>query len=154
MPTAEAGPVVGLANIVVHVADIDRAASFFRAGLGLETAFDSGWGSPAEMLALTATPAQARMRVVALRVPGGTGLSLVSFDRPAAGARAFEAAGQVHVGIAVRDLDAALARLIANGAEPFGAPGEVGPADHRARLAFLRGPDGVVLELVQRAGAA
>lgn len=139
----------GLANVVIHVADVEQSLALYRDGLGLPVVFDSGWTSPPDMLALTDTPSGTPMRVVALRVAGGTGLSLASFRRAAATEPPFEAAGQVHVGITVRDLDAALASVTRHGARPIGTPGEVGPADRRARLAFLRDPDGVVLELVQ-----
>jgi lactoylglutathione lyase len=55
--------------------------------------------------------------------------------------------GVEHIGLTVDDVDAAVAELRAKGAElPIGpltrSPG--------LRLAFVRGPDGVMVELVQR----
>jgi len=136
-----------LANVVLHVSDPDAALTVYRDALGLVVRFDSGWGSPAPMLALTGTDAAERMRVIAFEAEG-VRLSLCSFGRPAS-PRPFEDSGQAHVAFRVPDLDAALARLEAAGATRLGEPGVVGPAHDRVRIGFVRDPDGVVLELIE-----
>jgi catechol 2,3-dioxygenase-like lactoylglutathione lyase family enzyme len=67
-------------------------------------------------------------------------------DFPAAPAPGFPHLGLEHVGLAVDDVDAACAHLRALGADiPIG-PLAAGPF----RLAFVRGPEGVMVELLQR----
>ncbi|UUT34678.1 SDR family oxidoreductase [Microbacterium elymi] len=105
------------------------------------------------MLALTDTASGTPMRIVALTTADGAGVALVSFGRTGDTAVPFEGAGQVHVGFGVDDLDEAIDRAVARGATVFGVPGEVGPEGRRARLGFLRDPDGNVLELVRAACA-
>ncbi|WP_376088682.1 VOC family protein [Roseomonas sp. CCTCC AB2023176] len=57
--------------------------------------------------------------------------------------------GMEHLGLGVSDLDAALAAARAAGATVAN-----GPLDIRGvRIAFLDGPDGVVIELLERAAA-
>jgi catechol 2,3-dioxygenase-like lactoylglutathione lyase family enzyme len=55
--------------------------------------------------------------------------------------------GLEHIGLTVDDVDAAVADLRAKGAEIA-----IGPLtrDRGTRLAFIRGPEGVMVELVQR----
>ena len=63
-----------------------------------------------------------------------------------AAAPAFPYYGVEHIGLTVDDVDAACAELRAKGAEIA-----IGPLtrDPGTRLAFVRGPDGVMVELVQ-----
>jgi catechol 2,3-dioxygenase-like lactoylglutathione lyase family enzyme len=68
-------------------------------------------------------------------------------DFPAASAPDFPHLGLEHIGLGVDDLDAAVAALRAKGADiPIG-PLAGGPG---FRLAFVRGPEGVMVELLQR----
>jgi lactoylglutathione lyase len=68
-------------------------------------------------------------------------------DFPAAPGPGFPHRGLEHIGLAVADLDAACAHLRALGADI-----PVGPvAAGGLRLAFVRGPDGVMVELLERA---
>jgi lactoylglutathione lyase len=55
--------------------------------------------------------------------------------------------GLEHMGLAVDDIDASAADLKAKGAEFTVEPTTIGPG---LRIAFLRGPQGVLVELVQR----
>jgi lactoylglutathione lyase len=52
-----------------------------------------------------------------------------------------------HIGLTVDDVDAAVEELHAKGAEIA-----IGPltCNHGLRLAFIRGPEGIMIELVQR----
>ena len=65
---------------------------------------------------------------------------------PTAAAPAFPYYGVEHIGLTVDDVDAACAELRGKGAEIA-----IGPLtrDPGTRLAFVRGPDGVMVELVQ-----
>jgi len=66
---------------------------------------------------------------------------------PMAPAPAFPYYGLEHIGLTVDDLEAAVADLRARGAEIAIGPLTRDPGTH---LAFIRGPEGVMIELVQR----
>jgi catechol 2,3-dioxygenase-like lactoylglutathione lyase family enzyme len=68
-------------------------------------------------------------------------------DDPMTPAPGFPYYGLEHIGLTVDDVDAAVADLRAKGAEIA-----IGPLtrDPGTRLAFIRGPEGVMVELVQR----
>lgn len=55
--------------------------------------------------------------------------------------------GLEHIGLAVDDVDAAVEELRTKGAEIAIGPLTPNP---RLRLAFVRGPEGIMIELVQR----
>ena len=67
-------------------------------------------------------------------------------DFPAAPAPGFPHLGLEHIGLGVEDVDAACAHLRALGADIPVGPLTAGPF----RLAFIRGPEGVMVELLQR----
>lgn len=68
-------------------------------------------------------------------------------DDPMGDAPAFPYYGLEHIGLTVDDVDAAVEELRAKGAEIA-----IGPLtrDPGTRLAFVRGPEGVMVELVQQ----
>jgi catechol 2,3-dioxygenase-like lactoylglutathione lyase family enzyme len=68
-------------------------------------------------------------------------------DDPTAPAPRFPYYGVEHIGLTVDNVDAAVTELRAQGAEIA-----IGPLtrDPGTRLAFIRGPDGVMVELVQQ----
>jgi len=81
------------------------------------------------------------------------GLNLFIEDVPADTARAPAAmpfVGIEHLGLTVDDLDAALAAHRARGTRIITEAQQVRPG---VRMAFLEGPDGVVLELLERRAA-
>ena len=59
------------------------------------------------------------------------------------------APGMRHLAFAVEDIDAVLARLQDRGAELVG---ELGRYRDSYRLCYVRGPDGIIVELAQRIG--
>jgi glyoxylase I family protein len=61
--------------------------------------------------------------------------------------------GWNHLAFEVADLNAAMAALAARGVGFLSGPTEFPPAAARARIAFLRDPDGNLLELYQPLGA-
>ena len=67
-------------------------------------------------------------------------------DDPTAPAPPFPYYGVEHIGLTVDDVDAACAELRAKGAEIA-----IGPLtrDPGTRLAFIRGPEGIMVEIVQ-----
>ncbi len=66
-------------------------------------------------------------------------------DHPPAPGPAFPYCGLEHIGLTVEDMDAAIAHLRAVGADIAVGPLQAGPL----RLAFIRGPEGVMVELLE-----
>lgn len=138
-------------HIGVTVADIDTATEFF-VGLGLEVegrTFVEG-----EFIDTVCGIPGARCEVVMLRPPGGgTALELARFVRPdhtpgSPDAMANEL-GLRNVSFEVDDLDAVLERLAEDG---YGLVGGVGTHENVVRMAYVRGPEGIVVSLFDRIG--
>ncbi len=150
-PGSDRPAVTGLANIVVHVRDVEASTAFYRDLLGFEVMFDSGWTTNPDMLALSGTAPGTRMRLSRLGISGTPdGITLCAFEGFGETVPSpFEQSGTVHFGVVVADLRNHLERLASRGVTVLGPPTELGPPDRRSLLALVRDPDGVVVELVQ-----
>ena len=87
-----------------------------------------------------------------LRPPdGGTGLELSSFVRHEPGSPAAMAneLGLRNVAFEVDDLQAAVDRLAADG---YGLVGGIGEYEHILAMAYVRGPEGIIVSLAERIG--
>ncbi|MEI7057112.1 VOC family protein [Nocardioides sp. CCNWLW239] len=138
-------------HIGVTVADIERATEFF-VGLGLE--IEGRTFVEGEFLDTVCGLPGARCEVVMLRPPGGgTALELARFVRPDHVPGSPEAMANVlglrNVCFEVDDLDAELERLAADG---YGLVGGVGVYENVVRMAYVRGPEGIVVSLTDRIG--
>ncbi len=82
---------------------------------------------------------------------GGASIELISFDSPADDGpiqrHSFNTLGMRHVALAVEDIDAVVARLESSGAEAFS---EIQRFDDGSRLCFVRGPEGMIIELEEQ----
>ena len=93
-----------------------------------------------------------RAQIAMLQTPDGHGrLELTTFDAPSSDggdrrARA-NAPGIRHVAFAVEDVEAVVARLRTRGAELVG---ELGRYEDSYRLCYLRGPEGIIVELAEQ----
>src|SRR4051794_4869255 len=138
-------------HIGITVADLDTATAFF-AGLGLEV--EGRMFMEGEFVDTVIGIPDSRSEIVMLRPPGGgTGLELSSFVRPehepgSPSAMSTEL-GLRNVAFEVDDLQAALDRLAADG---YGLVGGVGQYEDVWRLAYVRGPEGIIVALAQRIG--
>lgn len=133
----------------ITVADLDKATQFFvRVGLEVEGRMlmegefvDTVIGIP-----------NSRSEIVTLRPPGGgTGLELSSFIQPnhqpgSPNAMSTEL-GLRNVCFEVDNLQAVLDRLAADG---YGLVGGVGQYENMWRMAYVRGPEGIIVALAQR----
>jgi catechol 2,3-dioxygenase-like lactoylglutathione lyase family enzyme len=95
-----------------------------------------------------------RAEIAMLQTPDGHGrIELTKFHAPATdgGNRPApaNAAGIRHVAFAVEDIDAVVAGLRALGAELVG---ELGRYEDRYRLCYVRGPEGIIVELAEKVG--
>jgi catechol 2,3-dioxygenase-like lactoylglutathione lyase family enzyme len=138
-------------HVGITVADLDAATAFF-VGLGLEVEgrtfveggfIDTVCGIP-----------DCRTEIVMLRPPGGgTSVELSSFIRPhhdpgSPTAMANEL-GLRSVAFEIDDLQAAVDRLAADG---YGLVGGVGQYENTWLMAYVRGPDGIIVALAERLG--
>jgi catechol 2,3-dioxygenase-like lactoylglutathione lyase family enzyme len=136
-------------HVGVTVRDLDVVTSFFL-GLGLEVegrTFVEG-----EFIdTVTAIP-DSRTQIVMLRPPGGgTAVELSSFVRPepapgSPGAMANEL-GLRSLAFEVDDLQAHVDRLAAEG---YGLVGGVGRHEDVWLMAYVRGPEGIIVALAER----
>lgn len=138
-------------HVGVTVADLDRAVSFWARLLGA-TPRDRRVLEGPQLATMVGYPG-IRIEVCWLDLPGGTALELLRYldrdDAPYDPGTAHP--GNVHVCLRVDDMDAAHAHAVACGARPVSErPIDVAAGPRAgARLAYLRDPDGVTIELVQ-----
>ena len=138
-------------HVGITVADIDTATAFF-VGLGLEV--EGRMFIEGEFLDTVIGIRDSRSEIVMLRPPdGGPGVELSSFVRPdhvpGSPAAMSTELGIRNVAFEVNDLPAAVAQLAADG---YGLVGGVGEYENVWRMAYVRGPEGIIVSLAQRIG--
>lgn len=138
-------------HVGVTVADLDRSASFWQDLLGAAIRDRRILQGP--QLATMVGYEGIRIDSCWIDLPGGVALELLQYldrdDAPYEPGTAHP--GNVHVCLAVDDMDAAHAHAVACGASPVSERPIDVAAGPRAgtRLAYLRNPDGVTIELFQ-----
>lgn len=138
-------------HIGVTVANLDAATTFF-VGLGLEV---EGTGSvTGEFVETVCGILGAHCRIVMLRPPGdGCRLELSSFVTPdhlpgSPTAMANEL-GLRNVSFEVGDLQAAVDAVAEQG---YGLVGGIGEYENSVRMAYVRGPEGIIVSLFEQIG--
>jgi catechol 2,3-dioxygenase-like lactoylglutathione lyase family enzyme len=142
-------PVLRFDHVGITVRDLDGVTAFFT-GLGFET--EGRTVLEGEFLDTVVGIPGARTEVVVLRPPdGGTGLELSRFlrpdDAPGPAGPAPTEPGLRNVTFEVDDLPAILDRLAADGYRLLGG---VGRYEDTWRMASVRGPEGIIVNLAQR----
>jgi catechol 2,3-dioxygenase-like lactoylglutathione lyase family enzyme len=138
-------------HVGITVADLDTVTAFF-VGLGLEVegrTFVEG-----DFLDTVCGIPDSRTEIVMLRPPdGGTRLELSRFVRPDHEPGTPDAMANVlglrNVCFEVDDLPAAVDRLAADG---YGLVGGIGEHEGVWRMAYIRGPEGIIVSLAERIG--
>ena len=138
-------------HVGITVADLDAVTAFF-VKLGLEVegrTFVEG-----EFLDTVCGLPDSRTEIVMLRPPGGgVGLELASFVRPdhtpGSPAAMANELGLRNVSFEVDDLQAAVDGLAADG---YGLVGGIGQYEDSWRMAYVRGPEGIIVSLAERIG--
>ena len=141
----------GFDHVGITVDDLDSATAFF-VGLGLEVegrTFVEG-----EFLDTVCGIPGSRTEVVMLRPPGGgTGLELARFVRPdhtpGSPAAMANELGLRNVCFEIQDLQGTVDRLAADG---YGLVGGIGQHENSWRMAYVRGPEGIVVSLAEQIG--
>jgi catechol 2,3-dioxygenase-like lactoylglutathione lyase family enzyme len=136
-------------HVGITVGDLDAVTAFF-VGLGLEV--EGRMFMEGEFVDTVIGLPNSRSEIVMLRPPdGGTGLELSSFIRPnhepgSPHAMSNEL-GLRNVCFVVDDLQAVVDRLAADG---YGLVGGIGQHEDIWRMAYVRGPEGIIVALAQR----
>jgi catechol 2,3-dioxygenase-like lactoylglutathione lyase family enzyme len=138
-------------HVGITVADLDKVTAFF-VGLGLEV--EGRMFMEGEFVDTVIGIPDSRSEIVMLRPPGGgTGLELSSFVRPdhqpGSPAAMSNELGLRNVSFEVGDLQAAVDGLAADG---YGLVGGIGQYEHVWRMAYVRGPEGIIVALAERIG--
>jgi len=145
------GHITRFDHVGITVRDLDRAVAFF-VGLGLEV--EGRQPIEGEFLDTVIGMQDARTEIVMLTVPGGgSPVELSSFVRPDAvdgspDAMANEV-GLRSLAFEVEDIDAAVASVAAEG---YGLVGGIGRYEDVWRMAYVRGPEGIIVALAERIG--
>jgi catechol 2,3-dioxygenase-like lactoylglutathione lyase family enzyme len=140
-------------HIGIVVDDLEAATAFFL-DLGLER---QGSGSvEGEWVDRVVGLEGVRSEIVFVVTPDGAGkIELAKFHTPADGDRADPAPanrlGLRHITFSVSDLDSMVAKLRDKG---FYTVGEVEEYEGIFRLCYIRGPEGLIVELAERIGTA
>jgi catechol 2,3-dioxygenase-like lactoylglutathione lyase family enzyme len=136
-------------HVGITVADLDVATAFF-VGLGLEV--EGRMFMDGEFVDTVIGIPNSRSEIVTLRPPdGGPGLELSSFIRPNHEPGSRDAMsnelGLRNVCFEVDDLQTVVDRLTADG---YGLVGGIGQYENIWRMAYVRGPEGIIVALAQR----
>jgi catechol 2,3-dioxygenase-like lactoylglutathione lyase family enzyme len=141
-------------HVGITVADLDRSLGFYRGLLGLRLVADTTVAEPevAELLGLESV----QLRIADLDSGDGRIVELIQYLEPKGRRIASESfdSATAHVAFTVDDLDALRARLAGAGATIVSRRpitiSEPGGAFDGAICLYVRDPDGLILELVQR----
>jgi catechol 2,3-dioxygenase-like lactoylglutathione lyase family enzyme len=138
-------------HVGITVADLDAATAFF-VSLGFEV--EGRMVMEGEFVDTVIGIPDSRSEIVMLRPPdGGTGLELSSFIRPShepgSPAAMSNELGLRNVMFEVENLQAVIDRLAADG---YGLVGGVGQYEQMWRMAYVRGPEGIIVALAERIG--
>ena len=138
-------------HVGITVSDLDSVTAFF-VGLGLEV--EGRMFVEGDFLDTVIGIPGSRTEIVMLRpLDGGTGIELSSFVRPdhepgSPSAMANEL-GLRNVCFEIDDLQTAVDGLAADG---YGLVGGIGQHEDIWRMAYVRGPEGIVVSLAERIG--
>ena len=138
-------------HVGITVGDLDSVTGFF-VGLGLEV--EGRMFVEGEFLDTVIGIPDSRTEILMLRAPGGgTTLELSSFVRPdhVSGSPAAMAneLGLRNVCFEVEDLQAAVDAVTADG---YALVGGIGEHENTWRMAYVRGPEGILVSLAERIG--
>src|SRR5918997_7007550 len=141
----------GMDNVLIVVDDLEAAKAFFiELGLKLEGETIVEGPSVGNLIGLK----DVRATLAMMRTPDGQGIELDKFHTPNAIRfgpvdAPVNTLGIRRVMFAVEDIDAVVARLLAHGAELVG---EMVQYEDAYRLAYIRGPEGIIVGLSEQPG--
>lgn len=145
------GTIRAVLHPVVITGDMPAALLFYRDLLGLTV--KSRMVHDGDKLARLGGPRQAVASAVVLAAPDGSEIEIACFEEPRGRPRAdagWPDAGIRSITFVVDDLEKLLARLAAGGHRPAGEVVPFMVDGDQVRVAYVDGPDGVVLTLLER----
>ncbi|MFE3098809.1 VOC family protein [Nocardia tengchongensis] len=136
-------------HVGITVSDLDAVAAFF-VSIGLEA--DQKMAVEGEFLDTVIGMTGAATEIVMLRAPGGgTTLELSSFARPdylpGSPTAPPTELGLRNIAFEVQDLRAVVDHVAAGG---YGLVGGIGEYEGAWRMAYIRGPEGIIVSLAER----
>ena len=145
-----AGTGAAVHHVGVTVADLERSVAFWGRLIGASPRDRRTMAGPG-VARLVGYPS-VRIEAAWLDFPGGIALELLQYlepvDPPYPEGTAHP--GNIHVCLGVGDVDQAREHALTCGARPVGGPIDVGAGPLTgARIAYVRDPDGVTIELFQ-----
>jgi glyoxylase I family protein len=133
--------IIGFSHVCIAVSDAEASLRFYRDLLGLDVFFDIELDGPPMEVVTGEVGARGRMVGGML---GGTVVELLEFRHRSFVRQSQNMLGYTNISLSVRDMDAALAAVIAAGFQPEQQPVEIGGV----RMFFVRDPDGTPIEFV------
>ncbi|AHN21125.1 VOC family protein [Lysinibacillus varians] len=135
-------------HIGIIVNDLSAAKAFFL-DFGLEVKGE--WEMAGELMGYAAGLSDAKVACVGLGMPDGqTWIELIKFYSPLAKGDfqlpCANTLGIRHIAFAVENIEAIVAKLKKNGKEIFS---EIQQYEERYKLCYVRGPEGIILELAE-----
>ncbi len=138
-------------HVGITVADLDRSLVFYRDLLGMNVI---GCSDEEDVGAIVGIPG-ARAHIADLDAGNGQILELLEYGRRVEERRVSrpDTIGSCHLSLQVAQLDAALSRLEDAGFTLLGQVAQLstGGVWHDCTVVYLRDPDGIILELIERA---
>jgi glyoxylase I family protein len=136
-------------HVGITVGRLDRSLAFYRDLLGMSVI---GVTEDEDVGAIVGIPG-ASARIADLDAGNGQILELLEYVSGADGPpQAPDTVGSCHLSLQIGELGAALARLASAGIRPIGEPADlsIGGVWDECSVVYLRDPDGVILELIER----
>jgi catechol 2,3-dioxygenase-like lactoylglutathione lyase family enzyme len=146
----KSGMLKGMDNVLIVVEDLEAVKAFFLE-LGLELEGETTVEGPlvARLIGLN----NVRATLAMLRTPDGQGIELDKFHTPdpirfGPVAAPVNTLGIRRIMFAVEDIAAVVERMLTHGAELIGEM----QYENTYRLAYLRGPEGIIVGLAEQLG--
>jgi len=134
------------------VSSLDEALDFWVNVMGFPIVYRDTF-EPSSFLDNLVGVKGAALALAMVEAPGGHLIELLEYRAPGERQVMYPRAcdiGSVHVAFVVNDIDAVLGRVEQHGWQRLGAPQTVSEGKRKGlKLAYMRGPDGVTVELLQ-----
>ncbi len=139
---------LGVNNVGLIVADLERSLAFYRDVLGLDVTLITPWIENPDMLEVRGSAGES-LRFAAVRLPGmEAAINLTELRADTGASEAIPGFGLIHISLRVDDLDSWVTHCASAGF-PAVAPPKVLSGPRTAKIAFLPDPDGYFVEFVQ-----
>lgn len=141
-------PIKRMDNVLIVVDDLEATIAFFLE-LGLKVEGEAVVEGPAVGALIGLKDVKATL--VTLRTPDGQGVELDKFHTPSAirfgpVEAPVNALGMRRIMFAVEEIDAIVSRMLAHGAQLIGEMNY----ENTYRLAYIRGPEGIIVALAEQ----